>query len=350
MFPPIPSLCAQRRSRLSGPRGRCSVQCLGMLALFAVLGAVGGACSSDDSDSSSADPAGLGATCTPGQSLGCVSTNGCDGYQVCNSRGDAYGSCVCSGASGVNAGGNGTVPSGSGGAANGGAATTAPSGGNLGGSTGSITAVGGVSFGQGGTSTTSTAALGGFGNMTSSCTPRSTLGDWTPPAYVPARSKQSACTDTEIRGYLDSCLKGTSCNAFESGGASESCGKCLKPSLVSDSAWGPLIEVAPAPFYRWETNPAGCIELQGYRACAAKLQAVTRCTEYACTTSDCGPMSAGYDQCTITARSSVCKPYFDASVCIPNQTVQQACYGGSDFSAAVLTVGREFCGATNPTP
>jgi hypothetical protein len=85
--------------------------------------------------------------CTPGQSVACIGVGACEGGQVCNADGTAYGACQCgtnpgTGGSSAGAGGKG----GSGGTGGG-------AGGSIGGAGGTGGATGGAggSAGQGGT-------------------------------------------------------------------------------------------------------------------------------------------------------------------------------------------------------
>ena len=307
------------------------------------------ACSSGDGDSGTSERA-----CVPGQSVACVGPQGCNGFQVCSDDGAAFASCSC--ASGQ--GGNSSTALGQGGTGvggsliargsatgNGGATNTATSTGPAGGATSSVsTASGGVvSSSAGGVGTTSVGGSGisSSGGAATSCPPASMVG-WTAPSYVPARPKQKVCTDAEIRAYVDQCLKGGDCSAFATGAASAECGACMAPSATTDAALGPILQVTPSPFYRWETNFAGCTELLGAQSCAPKLQAASICASESCNAS-CDPSSSAYDGCVAQARNSTCNAYSQLAVCLTDATVASRC-SGNDFTTSVLAMGRVFCG------
>lgn len=310
---------------------------VGLLLLAGVLGACGS--SQDDSDKDA---------CVPGRSVECVGPNACHGVQICAQSGDEYGPCVCSTSS--TAGTTNLGASGSG------ASSSLPTGGRAPGATDSgggtqaegsggtpaSTTSGGSSAGAGSAAAAGSTSTGGSGQIPDECDPVS-MSDWTPPAYVPARSPQSVCTDEQIQQFVDDCLLGQDCSAFEAGGASADCGQCLWPSPLDGSDVGPVIELSPRPFYRWDTNVAGCVELAGEAECAAKIQAVQVCAQQACLTS-CGVSSPGYSDCVDAARTGTCATYNDAAVCIMNQETATRC-SGTGFSAIVLSLGRVFCGS-----
>ena len=106
---------------------------------------------------------------------------------------------------------------------------------------------------------------------------------------------------------------------------------------------GPVIEIHPRPFYRWETNIAGCVELRGEAECAEEIQAAQVCAREACLSS-CGATSPGYSDCVHAARAGTCAAYDEAAVCIMDPQTAELCTG-ADFSAIVLSLGRVFCGS-----
>ncbi|MGC4064127.1 MAG: hypothetical protein QM784_05690 [Polyangiaceae bacterium] len=216
------------------------------------------ACGSDDSSG------GHESACVPGHSIACTGDKGCSGVQSCDDSGERYGSCSC---------GTDGVPSGTGGATSGGrsswiSATVAQGGGNYSGTKSTLpesyggTTSSGTSSSVGGTSGTDSSA---------SCTPKSMAG-YSYPAYHSARRVASACTDGELETYFVDCYSSGNCTAFRAGGASASCGDCLLPTSLESPSYGPLLKLGTDSAYLSSTNLAGCIELVGEPACAAKIR------------------------------------------------------------------------------
>jgi hypothetical protein len=278
------------------------------------------ACGSDNGDGN-----GGADGCVPGRSVACTTTEGCDGAQECNDD-HTYDACVC-GAEPSTGGTSSGGGSGDGGSGNGSSA----SGGD---------GTGATSSGQGGTGNSGT-GTGGISDE--NCAPVS-MSSWTAPDYVPAKATPGACTAAQIQRYHDDCLMGTDCSAFEAGGDDEACGDCMRPSPLTDSSWGPVLEVAPRPFYRWENNTAGCHELlrASNRDCAEKIQAAQNCARDACV-EVCNVTGSAYNACVIDARTAVCESYTTDAVCITTQEDLDAC-SGSGFEQIVLAQGLVFCG------
>jgi hypothetical protein len=168
------------------------------------------------------------------------------------------------------------------------------------------------------------------------------MSSWTPPAYVPAAPAQQVCSVAQIGRFYDDCLMGPDCSAFDVGGADAECGACMWPSPIDGSSYGPVLEVAPRPNYRWESNTAGCIEILGEAACAESIQAAQACAREACLDT-CGAMSPGFNDCATRARTTVCQTYTAASACISSAATSAAC-GGNGFREIVLALGAIFCG------
>jgi hypothetical protein len=270
--------------------------------------------------------------CVAGQSIGCVGPSGCEGYQICADDGASYGSCQCGSKSSGSSNSTTSTNVGAGGASS---RNTAATGGVR---SSSVLGLGGVS-----TLATGGAATGvGIGGA-STCAPAQLPAAWASPKYVPARPAQAVCADTEVQDYIAQCMHGTNCAAFEPGGASAACGQCLSPTPLSAASLGPILEILPAPFYRWETNFAGCIELLGAKECAAKLQALTACTSAACS-SGCDPTTTTYDTCVVQARTASCSSYAQQASCLTDSSMASRC-SGTDFTTSVLAAARVFCGA-----
>ncbi len=179
------------------------------------------------------------------------------------------------------------------------------------------------------------------------CEPRD-MSDWSAPAYVPASSPQDVCSESDIVRFYADCLMGNDCSAFEADGDDAECGACLQPDPIDADDYGAIFQLSPRPFYRWETNVSGCIELFGDTTCADKIQAAQSCVREACA-SNCGVASAGYDECVSAARSDACGEYEAAAVCITSAEALDACSGG-DFETMVVKLGLVFCGGGVRTP
>jgi len=192
---------------------------------------------------------------------------------------------------------------------------------------------------------------GGGGNTTggsttlTSCEPLD-MGDWDPPAYVPARH-DAACTSAEIAAYYDACLFGTDCSDYEPGGSSADCGACLEPSSPTDDTWGPVLLTRPPPFYVYDSNAGGCIDLVGEAECGAKIQAADACARAACDepcSVDGSLAFEAYQDCTRTARQTVCSEYQAAAVCIMDAGHADACSGSGSFESLFVALAEVFCG------
>ncbi len=187
-------------------------------------------------------------------------------------------------------------------------------------------------------------ATGGSTTLTS-CEPLD-MDDWDPPAYVPARH-DAACTSAEIAAYYDACLFGANCADYEPGGPSADCGACLEPSSPTDDTWGPVLLTRPPPFYVYDSNAGGCIELVGEPECAAKIQAADACARAACDepcSEDGSLVYEAYQACTQTARRTVCEDRQAAAVCIMDADHAAACSGSGGFETLFVALAEVFCG------
>ncbi len=283
------------------------------------------ACGADDQSSGpDAD------TCVPGRSVACTTDDGCEGAQECNGGG-TYDPCECGAEPSPGRGGGGNA--GDGGAGAGGHASGGVDPGGTGGTGGTGNAGNG----------TGNAGNGTGGTTNRDCAPAD-MSAWTPPDYVPARQTPGACTTAQLQRFHDDCLMGSDCSAFESGGDDEDCGACMWPSALDASRWGPVLEVNPRPFYRWENNTAGCHELlrAANRDCAEQIQVAQNCAREACL-DVCDVTGAAYSACVVEARTAVCEDYTATATCITSADDLAAC-SGDTFEQIVLAQGEVFCG------
>ncbi|MBN2197575.1 MAG: hypothetical protein JW751_32650 [Polyangiaceae bacterium] len=261
---------------------------------------------------------------------------------------------TCCGNEGSEAGADGGTGASSGGSSLGGSSEDGDDGGE---DTGGVVGAGGDAGenGSGGflTGGPTTGGAGGSGGAASTdgtiptggavepCEPAA-LEDWEPPDYVAARADPGACTTAQIQRYYDDCLVDASCADFEEGGDDEDCGACLAPTPLGAASWGPILELNARPFYRWESNLAGCIELLGESDCAEKIAAAQACAREVCTIG-CGLTHPDYSACIEEARASECAEYEAAAVCIMDPQHVEQC-SGSGFEGLVLAYGEVFCG------
>lgn len=310
-----------RRRSITNRTGRSAAP--PTLAALLALGLAAAACGGDDGDGddgASAAGAGGSGTATGGARVGT------GGY----------------GGSGGGTASTGGRPSGGTPGAGGGSAASRPDdpAGEGGSAGGEPDEEGGSDPGSGGTGD----AAGGRATLTS-CEPLD-MSDWDPPAYVPARH-DAACTSAEIAAYYDACLFGTDCADYEPGGRSADCGACLEPSSPTDDTWGPVLLTRPPPFYVYDSNAGGCIELMGEAECAAKIQAADACARAACD-EPCSVNGSlafeAYQECTQTARQTVCADRQAAAVCIMDAGHADACSGSGGFESLFLALAEVFCG------
>jgi hypothetical protein len=151
--------------------------------------------------------------------------------------------------------------------------------------------------------------------------PPAPVTTFTPTWKPPIAFHSGACSATQMSGFFDACLAGTSttagCTAFVQSNAT--CAACLQ-SNESDSTYGPVIWHASRTYYT--TNIAGCIADEqgdaGAASCGAAYQAIIQCKETACsaclTAQD--PDFARYSACEGNAESE-CSSYV--------QTLETAC-------------------------
>lgn len=307
-----------------------------VLRFSAVLGlSVAFGCSSEGATEPSTEG------CTPGQSIACVSVQGCSGAQVCEDSGEAYGPCVC-GAVAASGGRNssGTTPASSGGAYS--SQTGSLPAGASGGAP--LTSQGGTSTtpGQGGLSTGAGTGTGGAGSAV--CAPRD-MSSFSYPAYHAAKRVAKACSDTEVQTYYTDCFTGGNCAAFQAGGMSASCGQCLLPTSLTSDGYGPLLKLGSETAYLSATNLSGCIELVGEPDCAKKIQMAQICEYEAC--KDNCPITdqSSYQaqmNCMTAARDGVCAQVQKNAVCITSSAHAAACSGAS-LKTQFQAVATVFC-------
>lgn len=275
----------------------------------------------------SSEPAQEQAACVPGQSIQCAGPSGCSGSQVCKVDGSGFDSCDC---------GHAGNTAGTGGAGN---ATTKINTGGAPQTTGLAT---------GGSNAAPLDATGGYTSpaiSTANCVPKSVTDD-AYPAYVPARRLPGSCTEADIAQYYTDCYAGKSCAAFDVGGALAKCGACLAPTELSATAYGPLLRVGKPNAYFYETNVAGCEELQGETACAPKMQTEFFCKYLACNTSCPITDASGYYdalyRCMNAAQDSACADRHAAAICLTSADKAAAC-SGATFQEQFLNIAKAFC-------
>ena len=168
------------------------------------------------------------------------------------------------------------------------------------------------------------------------------------PAYVPAKHA-NVCTVSAIMTYDADCNTppGTGCSAFEA--ANKTCVACLL-SQDSDPSYGAIVNHQAQGIE--SDNVAGCIELEGNKACATAYQALGACEAAACPPSVC-PVTdqtslTAYEGCAKAADSGGCKSFATAAnSCIAADDggpITTICLGGTDFHSIFLSIAPVFCG------
>jgi hypothetical protein len=136
-----------------------------------------------------------------------------------------------------------------------------------------------------------------------------------PPAYKGPVVPSNACADSDVMTYYTDCVDmydQTKCNAFT--GAHMGCATCLEtidPSKVT--ALGASFDRGPYIFL----NTAGCVDINGDKACAQALQALDACEDAGCL-DICWNQSAmmqadadALDKCYTAIDGKGCKKYVD---------------------------------------
>jgi hypothetical protein len=174
------------------------------------------------------------------------------------------------------------------------------------------------------------------------------------PTWVPPRSHQGACSAAQISFLASQCAPGTAgsqaCTTFDQQASNQACLGCLYVSVVTDTAWGPLVIDAMRPNAALVLNGAGCITLldPASKPCAEMIEAAFQCQVDACL-GDC-PDAGGITGCEIAATScSPCAGY----VASTNDCVDQIRAGGgpaapcfqSDYTLQIEALFTAFCGS-----
>jgi len=186
----------------------------------------------------------------------------------------------------------------------------------------------------------------GIGGATSTTCQPADMSSFVYPAYVSAQHMAASCTSALAAQYYTDCFSNGNCTDFQAGGAYETCGACLTATpLAGSSQYGPLLLYGSSSASMYELNLAGCIELMGEAACAAKYQVAQLCAVNACVNncpiSDQASLNALL-QCTTTARTTVCAAQQAATNCIANSATVTSCTGAT-FQAQFLALATVFC-------
>jgi hypothetical protein len=166
---------------------------------------------------------------------------------------------------------------------------------------------------------------------------------WTPPRPI----NPSGCSDAQISGYFAACLNGGSgCSTFEGATANKACVACIN-SLITDSAYGPLIAVPNNVVY---ANIGGCIALVtgdvSATGCGAKAWEASECEDKACSDNCVGAQFADYQNCTKAAATGTCANE-EKAVCDLSDAgnVTAACnLNAKTFQDLYTSIATVFCG------
>lgn len=311
------------------------------------------ACGSQDEDDDGSD-----GTCVVNHAVACVGPGNCEGRQVCNQDGSSYSECQCAvgtasttpASTWANAN-TGSTASASGGMRATYASTTNRFGSSVVTSSPTTNAMGGVSgvagapyltAGTGAQPAATSAAP--IGTVPSVCAPAD-MTNYAYPPYKPARRATASCTDAEVEKYYTECYSTGACTVFQPGGASATCGECLKPSAPEDAAYGPMLRLGPANAPMSITNMAGCVELLGEVACAKPMMVASLCEYYACADNCPNTTAQEYQaemDCMSQARTSTCSAVASQTVCISDPAHAATC-SGSGFANQFKAIARVFC-------
>lgn len=313
------------------------------------------ACGSQNEDDDGSD-----GTCVPNHAIACVGPGNCEGRQVCNQDGSSYNECQCSTgttsttrAASTTYGNTGSTASATGGMRATYASTTNRFGSSVVTSNPTTSANGGVSAAAGmpnltagsGAQPTATSAVQPSSTTASVCAPAD-MTNFSYPAYKPARRAIGSCTDAEVEKYYTECYSTGACTAFQPGGASATCGECLKPSAPEDPAYGPMLRLGPANAPMNITNMAGCIELVGEASCAKPMMIAALCEYYACADNCPNTTAQEYQaemDCMSKARTTSCSAVGSQAVCISDPAHAEIC-SGNGFANQFKAIARVFCG------
>jgi hypothetical protein len=192
------------------------------------------------------------------------------------------------------------------------------------------------------------AGSGGDDSSASSCPTPADVSKWTPPAYVKATNKPTACTAKAIADFDAACINATTksttaCTTYKTSEAG--CYGCLV-SQSTDATWGPLVVDNGS----YNINGGGCVELvDGNQACATAQQTFEQCTHAACDkvcpVTDSASFT-NYETCASTADNAGCSSYGTAaqSCLMADDASLTACTGPQSFEPLFLQIAPVFCG------
>jgi hypothetical protein len=291
-------------------------------------------------------------TCVVNHAVACVGPGNCEGRQVCNQDGSSYSECQCSvgTASTTRASATTNVDSGAMSPATGGMGATHATnrfGSSVVTSSPSTSASGGVSgiAGAAGAGAQPAATSAHPDGTTASVCAPADMTNFAYPPYKPARRASASCTEAELEQYYAECYATGACTTFQPGGASATCGECLKPSAPEDAAYGPMLRLGPANAPMNITNIAGCIELLGEADCAKPMMVAALCEYYACADNCPNATAQEYQaemDCMAQARTTTCSAVGNQAVCI-NDPAHAATCSGNGFANQFKAIARVFC-------
>jgi hypothetical protein len=172
------------------------------------------------------------------------------------------------------------------------------------------------------------------------------IGTWKPTWKPPKTPQPTACSTTQIDGYLDVCRRSysaTACNAFETAPANATCLGCML-TPENEAAYGAVVMRKKD----WSVNSPGCLALKDGDAsatsCGAKVQALQQCQVESCYVPCASGTYEDYAACQNQAKTTTCL-LFDAKTICEDGPKYFACFAsaGSAFADWMRLYAILFC-------
>jgi len=192
------------------------------------------------------------------------------------------------------------------------------------------------------------------GGSTLACPPGN-VASFTPTWKAPKKLHAGVCSLAEAELTVDCAFdpnaKQSTCDAYFADAGSSACTLCVLTDDF-DTTYGPIVMHGAYA----ALNLGGCIaQTSGDTAptsCGAKVQAISECQEFACTScpdpSTSAKAMSDYLKCQSAAMSSVCKSYVTAGSCADALIAQDGsaeicASGGNTFLDRARALARLFC-------
>ncbi|MFO0668493.1 MAG: hypothetical protein U0235_02540 [Polyangiaceae bacterium] len=174
---------------------------------------------------------------------------------------------------------------------------------------------------------------------------------WKPPKKLHAGVCSLAEAELTVDCAFDPNAKQSTCDAYFADAGSSACTLCVLTDDF-DTTYGPIVMHGAYA----ALNLGGCIaQTSGdtsATSCGAKVQAISECQEFACTScpdpSTTSKAMTDYLKCQGAAMSSVCKSFVTAGSCAdaliaPDGSAEICASGGNTFLDRARALARLFC-------